>query len=351
MGIGAALERSDWRAHERGQYVEQGPWQSDHEVAVQAMARLGRVDPDLVSSVLDLFDGPDAADQVRAHPWVPLRVLQLTHLTAALAGVPVEPTAAGSVVSADQDPLAWRRSVRNSRGMRLHVDPADPRGVALVAAGGDLNPTSLRIWQGLVAERAWDLVVDVGANYGEMLLGCVLPPGAQVQAYEPNPAILPFLRRSVAGHEPPIEVRPVAVAERPGLESFFMDPTWSGTSALSTGAGHGKDVVPCVTLDADLQGLSVQHACIKVDVEGAEMRVLEGARGLLSSLDDYACMVEILHLPPESIGELSRAHRLFLWDLRAARLSRVAPSGAGQIQALLATGAFYRQDAVLRRAG
>jgi len=33
------------------------------------------------------------------------------------------------------------------------------------------------MWQSLLAERPWTNVIDVGANYGEMLVGVELPRG------------------------------------------------------------------------------------------------------------------------------------------------------------------------------
>ena len=51
----------------------------------------------------------------------------------------------------------------------------------------------------LLAERPWTHVIDVGANYGEMLVGVELPQAATVIALEPNPFVIPYLTRTPAG--------------------------------------------------------------------------------------------------------------------------------------------------------
>ncbi|MFV0535336.1 MAG: hypothetical protein ACK5MR_17040, partial [Cumulibacter sp.] len=80
-------------------------------------------------------------------------------------------------------------------GRRIYVAEGDARGDALIAAGGDFNPGSLHLWRQALELREWDVIVDVGANYGEMLLGVDLPVASRVIAYEPNPHVLPHLKR------------------------------------------------------------------------------------------------------------------------------------------------------------
>ena len=45
-----------------------------------------------------------------------------------------------------------------------------------------------------------DLVLDIGTNYGEIALCCRYTPETKNLLFEPNPRILPFLRKSVASH-------------------------------------------------------------------------------------------------------------------------------------------------------
>lgn len=330
----------DARSQRRDSFVAPGPWLSDELIREQAHQELDAAEPGMVGRAMRVLVGEDVQAQVSAHPYPAIRLRQLV--------LDCERVGEAADESVTSNPLTPPLAVCNARGVRLHVDPDDRRGRALVTAGGNLNPISLLIWQMIVARRPWDLVVDVGANYGEMLLGAELPRDARVIAYEPSTAVLPYLRRSLAGQAQAVELRELAVGDRSGSADFLVDDEWSGTSRLAAVAGvAGNAVVSMVTLSSDLRHVEARTACIKIDVEGAEQAVLRGARAWLSGLDDYAFQIEILHLGPDHVSSLAREHTLFLWNISLGRFSRVTPCSPAEIQARLATGAYYPQDAVL----
>jgi FkbM family methyltransferase len=125
--------------------------------------------------------------------------------------------------------------------------------------------------------------VDVGTNRGQLLAVAVrtAPGGAHV-AFEP----LPELAAEVQKRFPGVDVRRVALSDRPGTHEFWhfraLDG-WSGlrrSAQISDEAGDPERIeVPVSTLDAELHDRS--PALVKIDVEGAELGVLEGARELL----------------------------------------------------------------------
>jgi FkbM family methyltransferase len=240
--------------------------------------------------------------------------------------------------------------VETSRGRHIYVDASDMRGQALAASHDSVNPRSLDLWRAVIALADWATVVDVGCNYGEMLIGAELSPGARVIAFEPNPRILPFLSRTLAESGLEVDLRPVAVAAEAGVARFDMDEEWSGTSGihLERGLGHAITTVevPVTTLDRALEGISAGPCCLKIDVEGFEQAVLEGARQVLGSHAEWAIMIEIEHQPSETIAEWASRYTMFLLDGRADSLVRVSPDAAG-IAALLESGQVHRQDAVL----
>ncbi len=246
--------------------------------------------------------------------------------------------------------------VVNESGHRIYVDARDTRAAALIARGGDLNPGSLQLWRDLLASSRWDLVVDVGANYGEMLLGASIPPGATVLAFEPNPRVAEHLERSVHDAGLVVDVRRAAVSDVSGERLFLCDDRWSGTSRLAPQARAGaiRDdeqavMVPTTTLDDAIGPLGARRACIKIDVEGDEDRVLAGGEHVLQSLEEVALHVEILHRTPEQIAEWARSWRVYLYDLRTRVLIRADGGQVDQLAALLEQPWVYRQDAVLRR--
>lgn len=127
--------------------------------------------------------------------------------------------------------------------------------------------------------------VDVGTNRGQILGEAVrVAPQARHIAFEPIPA----LARELARAFPSVDVRQLAVGAEPGSAEFChfraLDG-WSGlrrSPLISDERGDPEFIaVEVSTLDAELGEL--RPAVIKIDVEGAELDVLEGAHGVLAS--------------------------------------------------------------------
>lgn len=123
-------------------------------------------------------------------------------------------------------------------------------------------------------------VLDVGAHVGYYtLLSAVLAgPSGRVHAFEPNPQNADFLRRHVAINRlETVRVEQAAVSERAGTARFDFG-TGSGTGHLAVA---GALEVRTLRLDEYVAEHALAPTAIKVDVEGAEMNVLLGARETL----------------------------------------------------------------------
>ena len=243
--------------------------------------------------------------------------------------------------------------VEGRLGHRLYLDPADGRAVELLRSGGSFNRATLRVWDAALALDTWDVVVDVGANYGEMLLSTGLPEGARLVCFEPNPRVLPWLRRSIRESGLAVDLREVAVGATTSEATFVMDTVWSGRSGLfdthRTDADHHLEpvVVPVRTLDSELALDEADRVCIKVDVEGAEFDVLEGARSVLSRRRRWAVMLEVLHMDGFEKARLADEFVMRVLDLRTGELVTVPPASARRVEELLGSGWVHPQDAVL----
>ena len=123
--------------------------------------------------------------------------------------------------------------VRCANGRAIYVNPQDGRGRSLVRRGGDVNPGSLVMWRSLLAERPWTHVIDVGANYGEMLVGVELPRAATVIALEPNPFVIPYLTRTLQQLGVGVELMSKAASARSGTATLAIDRNWSGFSSIA----------------------------------------------------------------------------------------------------------------------
>ena len=243
--------------------------------------------------------------------------------------------------------------VLGAAGRRMYVNPADERARELVRAAGTLTPGSNRLWNVVLSLEPWDVVVDIGANYGEMVLGSDLVDGARVICYEPNPLVLPFLRRSIDESGLAIELREVAVGATETEARFVMDTVWSGRSGLAethrTDADHALDavVVPVRTLDSELDLGEDDSVCIKVDVEGGEFDVLDGARSLTTSTRTWAIMLEVLHMDPFEKARLAADYTMRMMDRRTGDLVVVPPASPQLVAELLAGEWLHSQDAIL----
>jgi FkbM family methyltransferase len=120
--------------------------------------------------------------------------------------------------------------------------------------------------------------VDVGANEGQLLRTfTALAPGGTHIAYEPVPSVAAELQRRF----PEVEVRPAAVSNRGGQSEFVIDTRLPSRSSLRLSSGSKRETrtiqVRVERLDDALPDGYVPHL-LKIDVEGAEHLVLEGAR-------------------------------------------------------------------------
>lgn len=116
------------------------------------------------------------------------------------------------------------------------------------------------------------LIVDVGANIGNHTVFLATFLGRPVVAFEPNPTVLGLLERNLAANDAQVRVVAKGLGAAPGRgTAVVVDEANVGTARLDTTGGD----LEITTLDAALVGEQV--ALIKVDVEGMELQVLQGA--------------------------------------------------------------------------
>lgn len=128
------------------------------------------------------------------------------------------------------------------------------------------------VWERLL--QRGDLFIDVGANVGIYAVFCA-SLGAQVIALEPAPDTVQLLRDNIAlNPHLLIEVLQAAAGERTGYTTLT-----SGLDSTNRIDPAGRDVVRLLTLDEMIGRRTV--AGVKIDVEGFELDVLQGAHQAL----------------------------------------------------------------------
>jgi FkbM family methyltransferase len=246
--------------------------------------------------------------------------------------------------------------VHGPAGQDLVVNAGELRGLRLVETSAMFNPGSLQLWQLALDLFDWDLVADIGCNYGQMIACVDLGKFKRIVAFEPSDAVLPYLRSTISNLDWSVELHEVAVADRDeSAVPFAVDLSWSGSSTLGShleddAAGHDFMVeqVPTVTLDSTFHGSSIQSACLKIDVEGRERLVMAGGSAFLAGLERSAVMVEILHMTSDQVTEFAEGWELCLLDMRLNQVVRL-PKEPAAARELIDSGWLYRQDALLLR--
>jgi FkbM family methyltransferase len=189
-----------------------------------------------------------------------------------------------------------------------------------------------------------DTVVDVGANIGWNAIRAarLAGPRGRVVAVEPTPDTLAVLRRNVAASGlRSVMVEPVAAGRVAGECDFFVRGGVSAVNSLFPESRYARvtDVlrVPVVRLDDLVEG---QVAVVKIDVEGAELDVLEGAPRLLAA-PGVVLIVEwdptLQRMAGYGGNELPRWLLERGWRLQAASHLAVRKLGAADLPALAAS--------------
>jgi FkbM family methyltransferase len=183
-----------------------------------------------------------------------------------------------------------------------------------------------------------DVFADVGANLGLYTLwGArrVGPTGAVV-AFEPVLETRTRLERNVAlnGFRQ-VELVAAGVGAEAGRIALYQHPGASGVASRYVRSSGPAIDVPVTTLDAAFEARAHPPALVKIDVEGMELEVLRGARGLLGAQDAPLVVLEA-HVPHfGAAGTSYAALRSFLgefgyelWALQPTGIRKEGPEAA-----------------------
>jgi len=150
------------------------------------------------------------------------------------------------------------------------------------------EPATTQLFKSLLREGM--TVIDVGAHVGyfALLSARLVGPRGRVYAFEAEPSTYKVLVENVELNRYE-NVVPLdhAVSGRPGLADLFLGrATGEGISLLnrlySGGAGEARVAVAATTLDDFLASQGEPHIdLLKMDIEGWEVRALEGMGRLL----------------------------------------------------------------------
>ncbi len=192
----------------------------------------------------------------------------------------------GRIYRLSRDATNRRRSIQTPYGFTLAGDPT--------MASRDYETDEILAFLGLLESH--DTVIDIGANIG--LYSCLAASRKkQIVSFEPSPRNLHFLYRNLWENKySDVEVFPLGLAGRCGLGRIYG---YGGISSFVPGWAQAREtqstLVPLTTLDTVVAGrFQGKKLLIKMDVEGFELDVLEGAAKTLELTPKPTWLVEIL---------------------------------------------------------
>ncbi|MEO3743632.1 FkbM family methyltransferase [Plantactinospora sp. B5E13] len=194
---------------------------------------------------------------------------------------------------------------RNEIGVVLHADHTDSRGTELAVYKGNLDRNAVAAWRRLVTEVRPTVAIDVGANYGEVAFSTSYYGLRELHLVEPNPAVLPWLRKTVAtasADYPGTVLHAGAASDRPGTAQLYLHEH-TGVASLRVPNSRGVEV-ECFRLDERIRLHTDDTVLFKIDVEGHEQAALEGMTGLFHGRR-VAGICEVLHADDDLLGYLA----------------------------------------------
>lgn len=186
--------------------------------------------------------------------------------------------------------------VRTEVGYIL-CSPSDHAVLACLIDSGDLERGTRYLLQNFLKPN--NVFIDIGANLGVHTLAAARAMQGQgrIIAFEPFEPTQRLLTKSIwmNGFSAMTEIHQSAVSNRSGHQSLFLGASSGHHSLFQLTATSPPALqpvaVPLVRLD-DVVPNSTPVDLIKIDVEGAELDVLESAKSLIASNPSIALIVE-----------------------------------------------------------
>jgi FkbM family methyltransferase len=165
----------------------------------------------------------------------------------------------------------------------------------LLTLGDEFDPHMIALFRALI--KPDDVVADIGANIGatSLFFSSVVK---KVYAFEPSSVTYQILVENLKKNEiTSVVAVNIGLGSTPQKQTITMAPTFRAGAFISEKiqpvAGHVTESISIDTLDNYFQGKDLP-TFLKVDVEGYEMRVIEGGRRLLETVKP-TCVLEMNH--------------------------------------------------------
>jgi FkbM family methyltransferase len=155
---------------------------------------------------------------------------------------------------------------------------------------GSFEEREIAFFETLLEPLPTPIILDIGANIGvHSLSWAAAKPNATIFAFEPSPSVYPLLQKNVQSNAllQTIKVFQTALSNESGKATFYQceDSAYSSLKNTKRKAVVENFTVNMTTVDDFVQSQGIDHIdLIKIDVEGFEYEVIQGARNTLQSI-------------------------------------------------------------------
>ncbi|MCX4246891.1 FkbM family methyltransferase [Paraliomyxa miuraensis] len=201
------------------------------------------------------------------------------------------------------------------QGSKMVLNPNDTIVSRVIRRDGIWEPLETRLFTQTV--RPGDVVVDVGANIGyyTLLAARLVGETGHVYAFEPEPEAFALLERNVAlnGYDN-VTLVDKALGREAGRLQLYLAKNNRGDHRIYDPTGRRSSIdVDVIALDAYLDERGIERVnLLKVDTQGAECSILDGARRTIASHPELGIVMEFT---PHSLAQLGDEPRRCLQTL------------------------------------
>jgi FkbM family methyltransferase len=187
-----------------------------------------------------------------------------------------------------------RLRIKVIHGSKMELDLRDSGVCRDLFLWGGREPECTRIFKGELREG--DVVLDIGANIGYYVLleALFLGPKGKIYALEPSPETYRRLVKNLELNaiEPEVELRQLAVSDRPGKVVMQLGPASNHHRILPQDSMAERRVeVEATTID-DLIG-DKKIDMIRLDTEGSEVLIIQGMKNVLARGGPLKMFIEV----------------------------------------------------------
>ncbi len=168
------------------------------------------------------------------------------------------------------------------QGSKMFLDPGDSLDLSINGVYGELDTQIIR-----EQIKEGDIVIDVGANIGyyTLIFAQLVGKTGKVFAFEPEPKNFEILKKNIEinNYDNVTAEQKIISDKCEKMKLFVSDSGIVGHRIQKMGNFENFIEVESVTLDDYMKKLNLDKKVdfIKIDVEGAEPKVLDGAKTIL----------------------------------------------------------------------